>query len=822
MQIRNHLFLLASCTVFASAQTGVNAVLTGQYNAGRTSSTSAETILNTSNVSSNEFGKLFSWTVDGWVYAQPLYVPGVRIRGVAKNVVYVATMNNSIYAFDPDQKNPSAAALWKRNLGRAVAASTSNGCPSANFTGTQLGILSTPVVDPSTHTLYAISTYPSGSTYAFKLHALDLATGTEKFRGPVAIRARVSGSGYNSQDGTITLGPASTEVQRTSLLLSQGTVYAGFGNCGPDNDPWHGWVLGYNASNLSQKFVFNSTPNGGQGGIWQSGRGLAADSIGDVYFNTGNATWYNESFANPTTGTSSGDAALSNYPMRFMQLTSAGQFLASYPAADYANLNLHDLDFSSSGPLLIPGTSLWVTGGKDGIIYLFNSNNLNTPVQTFQATGTGACGGSQDGCDQIHDLAFANNTLYIWGTNDILRAYTFNPATNQFNTTPSSIGTSVLQGGAPMLAVSSDTGQSGTGIVWAAKPDSTLHAFDASDLANELWNSSQNYGRDALPAAAHFVEPTVANGRVYVATFSNQIVVYGLLSNFSLATSTSALPVNTGSSAAFSITTDSLSGSTAPIRLAVTNGLPAGATASFHPALVDGSSSSTVTITTASATPPGSYNLIVSGSREHETRTTNVLLLVTTSDKTLPQWSCCTYSYNNGSNTITFEGYDTQSGMKSIMPVQVVNATYSIPQFPVGTTSPVNFSATESGSHSYVKFQLTNRAGDTSYIDAIFVDPERQPGTPIPYVVKKVTSDEGIITIQNQTPGLKHVRIEVDAGLTSPKVQVAGLKDGETRVVNITSILHSSGSRTVRITPLGKPGGRATFFFSNVAMVGTH
>jgi hypothetical protein len=152
----------------------------------------------------------------------------------------------------------------------------------------------------------------------------------------------------------------------------------------------------------------------------------------------------------------------------------------------------------------------------------------------------------------------------------------------------------------------------------------------------------------------------------------------------------------------------------------------------------------------------------------------------------------------------------------------VVNATYSIPHFPVGTTSTINFSATESGWSSYVKFQLADVAGNTSYIDAIFADPERQPGRPIPYVVKNVTSQEGIITIQNQTPGLKNLRIEVHAGPTPAKVEVAGLIDGETRVVNIKPLLHISDPRTVTITAHGKPGGRAMLVFSNMAMVGTH
>ena len=309
-----------------------------------------------SNVNLAQFGKLFSWTFDGYVFAQPLYMPGIEINGVTRNVVYVATMNNSVYAFDADSS--ANTPLWHANFVTAVTAPTTSSCPAISATGPQLGILSTPVIDPATETLYAVSaspyqvssSAPNGTGYVQYLHAIDIRTGKEKRRSPVAIHASVPGHGYDAQNGTVTLNPSSTDMQRPALLLANNTVYIAFGGCGPDADYWHGWVLGYNASTLHRTAIFNSTPNGGQGGIWQSGRGLVSDSVGDIYFNTGNATDYQPADANITTGNSTTDAQNGNYPMRFVELNAAGQFVASYPPADYPILNSNDLDLASSGP----------------------------------------------------------------------------------------------------------------------------------------------------------------------------------------------------------------------------------------------------------------------------------------------------------------------------------------------------------------------------------------------------------------------------------------------------------------------------------------
>ena len=810
---------IAATTLPAFAQVGNPAVTTGQYNSGRTSANTAETILTTSNVNVAQFGKLFSWAVDGAIFAQPLYVPLLTINGTPTNVVFVATMHNSVYAFNADQ--PGAPPLWHVNLGSSVTTPNANGCPSSSFTGPELGVLSTPVIDQSSNTLYAVAATPSGGGFVHYLHALNIITGQENVGSPVLIQASVPGTGYDNQAGTVTLSPSSSDIQRTALLLANGSVYAGFGNCGPDNDPWHGWVVGYSTSKLqNQTLLFNTTPNGGQGGIWQSGRGLMADTSGDLYFTTGNASQYQQSDVNVTTRTSSGDAARNDYPMRLVQLTPTGQFVGSYPPANYASMNDNDLDFSSSGPLLIPGQNLVVAGGKDGILYLFNPSNLGVPVQSFQATGAGPCTFSSNGCDQIHDLAFWNSNIYIWGTNDVLRSYSF--SNGLLSTVPSSQNALKLSDNPASLAVSGN--QAGGGIVWAMTPNSTLHAYQASNVGTELWNSNQNSNRDALPSAPHFTEPTVVNGRVYMATRSGQLAAYGLLSDFTLSTSAPSLTAYFGAPTSLTVDTEALAGLSTAVTLSV-SGLPAGATATFSPSIVTGSGSSVLTVTTTSITPTGTYNLLVTGTAGGVTRTGSVALVVTTPDVTPPQWTCCTYTTGGSSAesaamlTMMFSAADTQSGLKSIQVVQEVNASISIPAFTPGTTNTVNFSATESGWSSYVKFKLTDMAGNISYIDPAYLETERQKGAPASHGLRNISREEGIVTILNGTPGIKNMTINVNSGLVPAHIQVAGLRDGEVRVVDIRASLPTSGSTTVDITPLGKPGGSAMVVFAGSEML---
>ncbi len=823
--LNKFLLSFALTSTFVLAQSGNPAVTTGQYDTNRTSANPNETILNPSNVNVNQFGHLFSWNVDGQIFAQPLYVPGVNVNGKTTNVVYVATMHNSVYAFDANNSNPNAP-LWQVNFGPSVpSGSGTQSCPSVKYEGPELGILSTPVIDLSTQTLYAVSASPVSGGYLHTIHALDLTSGQEKFGGPKQIQASVATSSshpaYNAHNGVVSLGPASTEVQRTALLLANGTVYAGFGNCGPDPDPWHGWVIGYNAANLqNQNVLLNITPNGGQGGIWQSARGLVADGSGNLYFTTGNATptsqtGYNN--ASITTGSSDTDASMGNYPQRFLKTNSAGQILASFPPANYSSQNNNDLDFSSSGPVLIPGTNYIAAGGKDGIMYLFDISNLGAPLQSFQATTGGSCQYSGNGCNQIRGVAFWNNFLYVWGTNDVLQSFAF--ANGRFNTTATSQNSIVVSFPSAAFAVSANGTQSG--IVWGTTPDNTLHAFNAANVATELWNSNQNAGRDALPSFVRFAQPTVANGRVYVATStSKQLAVYGLLSDFTVSASPNSQTVYQGNSTSFTVNVNALTGFNGTVNLSVSSGLPANATASFSPASVNGTGSSVVTISTAGSTPTGTYNLIINGTQGGEARTAGVTLVVTTPDSTPPTVTCCGYTYNpDGSYNLIFTGQDTGSGMKSIVPVQLVNATASIPPFTQGTTAPINFTATESGWSSYVEFQLTDVAGNTTNIDPAILDDTRQPGAPVPYAVKDLGLSEYMLTIingPNGKPGLKNVRIDVVDGPNPKHIQVAGLKDGETRTLNLQSYFPTTGTAvTVNITPLGKPGGVATFIFGS-------
>jgi hypothetical protein len=264
-------------------------VLTANYDNNRTNANLGEFVLNKSNVNPTQFGKLFSLAVDGQVYAQPLYVRGVNVASGASNVLYVATMNNSVYAFDADAAT-STAPIWMRNFGQPVNPFNFS-IVGLSYTDilNQIGILGTPVIDPASSTLYVVhytfTTTTTAYVYAYYLHALDLATGVEKFNGPVPIQATVPGSGWAGLETPVNnqlAFDAGQHLQRPGLLLLNGTVYVAFGSHG-DIGPWHGWLIGYDASTLQQTSVFNTTANNAGGAaIWQGGKGLAADSAGNI------------------------------------------------------------------------------------------------------------------------------------------------------------------------------------------------------------------------------------------------------------------------------------------------------------------------------------------------------------------------------------------------------------------------------------------------------------------------------------------------------------------------------------------------------------
>ena len=515
---------------------GQVSVLTQHNDNARTGQNINETVLNTSNVNKNSFGKLFSRTVDGFIFAQPLYVPGLTVQGATHNVVYVATQHNSVYAFDADNVN-TPAPLWQVNLGTSVpmqdiciiTQDTNPGdCPYYDISP-EIGITATPVIDSGAGIIYVVARTKntSNSTYHYFLHALSLTTGAEQLGGPTEITGQVNGTGAASQGGVIVFDPTYLN-QRVSLLLVNGTLYIAFGSVG-DIGVWHGWVMSYNASTLQQETIFNVTPNGTGGGIWSSGQGLVADSSGNVYTMTGNGD-----FTANVSGVDYGDA--------FLRFSGPNLSVADYfSPSNQATLDTNNSDIGTGGPMLMPGTSLLVGQGKDSVLRVVNSTNMghyssstDNDVQEFTAT-TGPFFSSP----VYWNSPNYGSVIYLWGPNDYLKAFQFTGS--QFNTTPVSVGT-ILNANhfsnAAAISVSSDGNLTGSGIVWTSNAISgkatgvpvpgVLRAFDATDLTTELWDSTQNLTRDDVGNYAKFNPPTIANGKVYMGSFSGQLQVYGL------------------------------------------------------------------------------------------------------------------------------------------------------------------------------------------------------------------------------------------------------------------------------------------------------
>ena len=512
----------------AGAQPAPPPVLTQHNDNARTGDNLQETLLNTSNVNAKQFGKLGTLQVDGYLYAQPLYVPNVRMPGKGlHNVLYLATAHNSVYAFDADHPN-AARPLWQVNLGPSVPAAEIYTTKWTDMVG-EIGITSTPVIDPKAGTIYVESKTKEHGTYVQRLHALDITNGFERPGSPVVVAASVPGTGMGSVNGQVAFSPVK-QLQRPGLLLANGTVYLAFGSHA-DSPPFHPWILGYDAKTLAQTCVFNGTPNGDEGSIWQAGMGMAADPQGNIYAMTGNGT-----FDASTGGADYGDTVLKLSPQ------PGGLKVADYFTPynqDWMNDN--DQDMGSSGPMLIPGTSLLIGGAKNGWLYLMQQDNLghfqakddSQIVQSFPIT-QGNCHGSP-----VYWNGPGGPQVYIWP--EFAHLMAFRLTDGKLTEKPASISAAAVPDGMPgaFLSVSANGSQAGTGIVWSAAPydananwvtvPGVLRAYDASDLTHELWDTKMNPARDDLGMFAKFCAPTIVNGRVYVSTFSNQLQVYGLL-----------------------------------------------------------------------------------------------------------------------------------------------------------------------------------------------------------------------------------------------------------------------------------------------------
>jgi hypothetical protein len=509
-------------------------VLTYHNDIYRTGLNAKETMLSSTAVNATTFGKLFSQGVDGYIYAQPLYMPNINIAGKGvHNVVFVATEHDSVYAFDADNNvGSNASPLWQVsfiNPQQGVTTVPSSDVLTSDIVP-EVGITGTPVIDGSTGTLYVVAKTKEVSggsvSYVQRLHALDVTSGAEKFGAPVVIHASVAGSGApNDGQGHVLFSPL-RQNQRCALLLTNGVVFVAWASHG-DNDPYHGWLILYNARNVTQQiFAYNTTPDtisgvsSGRGGIWQAGGAPASDGVGNVFFITGN-------------GTFDGNLRGRNFGDSFVKLGLAAKNFDYFTPFNQNALNNSDADLGSGGVMLLPTQSgtfprLMIGGGKEGSIYLINRDNLggfNSSTNNVVQWLPSAVGGL------FSTPAWFPGTVYLGGSGDALKAFTL--TSGVLSSSPASQTGTFFGFPGPTPSISSNG--SGSVIVWALQNDgylsgtsAVLHAYSGKNLAVELYNSTQAGSRDDPGPAVKFTVPTVINGKVYVGS-QTALTAFGLL-----------------------------------------------------------------------------------------------------------------------------------------------------------------------------------------------------------------------------------------------------------------------------------------------------
>jgi len=510
------------CTALVSSATDV---VTYHNDLARTGQNLHETILTTSNVNSSSFGKLFTFSVDGKIDAEPLYLSSVSISGKGThNVIYAVTENDSVYAFDAD----AGTLLWQVSaLGSGESPSDDHGCGQIS---PQIGITSTPVIDRASGpngTIYVVAmSKNSSSTYFQRIHALDITTGAEEFGGPVVIKARYPGTGDNSHHGYVVFDPAQYAERQGLLLLNHKIYTAWTSHC--DGGPYTGWLIGYSESTLARTNVLDVTPNGSEGAIWQAGAGIASDGR-SLFFLDANGTF-------DTTLTKKGFPSKGDYGNGFLKVSTKNNKLS---VADYFNMyntvqeSDNDEDLGSGGAVVLPSMKdangklryLAIGAGKDQNIYIvnrqnmgkFNPNNDNAIYQEID----GVLGGGEWATS-----AYFDGNMYFGPVGNNLLQFQFSKAKLSTSPQSKSAASFTYPGTTPSVSANG----SSNGIVWAIEHTDTsvLHAYDATNLANELYNSNQAGTRDQFGTASHFGTPMIINGKVYVGT-SNSVAAFGLL-----------------------------------------------------------------------------------------------------------------------------------------------------------------------------------------------------------------------------------------------------------------------------------------------------
>ena len=682
-------------------------ILTHHYDNARTGQNTSETILTPANVSSGAFGKLFALTADGYVYAQPLYVPNLVIpSNGTHNVIFIATEHDSVYAYDAD----NGALLWFRTfLSSGVTTLSPSDVGNTQDIHPEMGITGTPVIDPAMTTMYVVVNTKESAGLIYRLHALDITTGLDKLT-PVMLTGSVPGTAPDGANGIVPFNPQWAN-QRPGLLLYKGFLFIGFASHG-DNGPWHGWILGYNASTLAQTGIWNTSPNGKGNGIWGAGSGLAVDANGSLYVSTGNGDFTTTVPAPPPSTTI-------DYGDSIVRVSLANG--VPVPVDYFTPYNQQSLDNADtdvgSGGVLIPPTQggpfpdILIQAGKQGSMYVVNRDKMTND-------GSHYCNGCTSDPEIIQTVtgsgglwsmpSYWNGNVYTWGNGSNLKAFSL--VNGRLSTSATS--QSAESSGFPGSTVAISSNGTTNGIVWAVETDAypsngpaILRAYDATDVATLWWGSNITGGGNTLGPAVKFVVPVVTNGKVYVGA-QYEVDVFGIINPAnqavaptfnppagSYAGSISVTLSTTTPNANIYYTTDGTLPSTAstvytgtPIPLSVTTTLKAIAVAE---GLIQSNDSTAAYVLASQTAPPsfspapGSY---LSAQMVALTDDTAGATIYYTTDSSTPTHSSAVYSKPiSVAATTTIRALAASSGLSDS---GIVAGVYNIN--PSGTTS-INF-----------------------------------------------------------------------------------------------------------------------------------